>query len=245
MYDGFHTLATIDNHKVGILALCALAMICNYTWFFASYVIARREKVYSIPIFCTVFWFAGDGTFVAHYTTWFHTYHHWYVELFWAALLFTVLFEVLYIVQAIQYARTELWPESTPGQFGALIVAATVAAVIVWNFISRSLGDPLAIVYFSVANAALPLMYVGILLRRRSRTGTAPVVWWAFLGMITCWFIALTVFFGPEFRSFWYLALWAVCTVGGIGVLVAVRRLPKTAAPPAGAQLRHENPISH
>jgi hypothetical protein len=200
MYDGRQTLTAIDNHMVWILALCALAMLCNYTWFFASYVIARREKVYSIPIFCTLFWFAGDGSFVARYDTWFHTYHHWYVELFWVALVFTVTFEVAYIVQAIQYGRKELLPSSTPRQFGALMVAGAAAAVIVWNFLNHSMGDPIAIAYFSAANTALPLMYVGILMRRRSSAGTAPIVWWAYLGMITFWFLAITLFFGPEFR---------------------------------------------
>jgi uncharacterized membrane protein len=245
MYNGFQTLAAIDQHKVWILALCSLAMICNYTWFFVSLVIARREKVYSIPIFCTLFWFAGDGTFVAHYSTWFHTYHHWYVELFWAALLFTVTFEVLYIVQAIQYARKELMPAATPAQFGTLIVAGAVTAVIIWNLLYRTLGDPLAIVYFCVANAGLPVFYIGILMRRRCTAGTAPVVWWAFLGMINFWFVALTLFYGPEFRSFWYLAVWAVCNVAGVVVLVAVYRLPKTAAEPVAAVDGHREPVAH
>jgi hypothetical protein len=235
MYDGRQTLTAIDNHMVWILALCALAMVCNYIWFFAAYVIARREKVYSIPIFCTLFWFAGDGSFVARYDTWFHTYHHWYVELFWCALVLTVTFEVAYIVQAIQYARKELLPSATVGQFAALIVAGAVVAVIVWNFFNHVMGDPIAIAYFSIANTALPVMYIGILMRRRSSAGTAPVVWWGYLGMINFWFVALTVFFGPEFRSIWYFALWAVCVVAGVSVLVAVIRLPKVSREPAPA----------
>lgn len=235
MYDGRQALTAIDNHMVGILLLCALAMICNYIWFFAAYVIARREKVYSIPIFCTLFWFAGDGSFVARYETWFHTYHHWYVELFWGALVLTVTFEIAYIVQAIQYGRKELLPSATPGQFAALIVAGAVVAVIVWNFLNHVMNDPIAIAYFSIANTALPVMYIGILMRRRSSAGTAPVVWWGYLGMINFWFVALTLFFGPEFRSFWYLGLWAVCVVAGVGVLVAVMRLPK--ASPQSAPL--------
>jgi len=245
MYDGHETLSSIDNNAASILALCALAMVCNYTWFFASYVIARREKVYSIPIFCTLFWFAGDATFVAHYDTWFNTYQHWYVELFWGALLFTVLFEVLFIVQAIQYGRKELLPSASPRQFGALIIAGAVAAVVVWNFLNDSMGDPIAVAYFSVANAALPLMYVGILLRRRTSAGTAPLVWWGYLGMITCWFLAIALFFGPEFRSFWYLALWAVCTIAGAGVLVAVKRLPKTLPIPAAVPPGPGVPVTH
>jgi hypothetical protein len=245
MYDGHETLASIDNNAVSILALCALAMVFNYTWFFASYVIARREKVYSIPIFCTLFWFAGDATFVAHYDTWFNTYHHWYVELFWGALLFTVLFEVLFIVQAIQYGRKELLPSASPREFGALIIAGAVAAVVVWNFLNDAMGDPIAVAYFSVANAALPLMYVGILMRRRTSAGTAPLVWWGYLGMITCWFLAIALFFGPEFRSFWYLALWAVCTIAGAGVLVAVKRLPKTLPIPAAVPPDPGVPVTH
>lgn len=245
MYDGHETLASIDSHAVSILVLCALAMVCNYTWFFASYVIARREKVYSIPIFCTLFWFAGDASFVARYDTWFDTYHHWYVELFWGALLFTVLFEVLFIVQAIQYGRKELLPSASPRQFAALIIAGAVAAVVIWNFLNDSMGDPIAVAYFSVANAALPLMYVGILMRRRTSAGTAPLVWWGYLGMITCWFLAIALFFGPEFRSFWYLALWAVCTIAGAGVLVAVKRLPKTLPIPGAALPGPGVPVTH
>jgi hypothetical protein len=225
MYDGIQTLATIDHNRIGILTLCAFAMIFNYIWFFAAYVIAWREKVYSIPIFCTLFWFAGDGTFVANYNTWFHTYRHWYVELFWAALLFTVMFEVAYIVQAIQYGRKELLPSSTPRQFTALMLAGAIAAVIVWNFLSNAMGVP-------------------ILMRRRSSAGTAPVVWWGYLGMITCWFTALALFFGPEFRSFWYLAMWAVCTVAGVGVLVAVKRLPKALPEPTTQPTRGET-VTH
>lgn len=245
MYDGHETLASIDSHAVSILVLCALAMVCNYTWFFASYVIARREKVYSIPIFCTLFWFAGDASFVARYDTWFDTYHHWYVELFWGALLFTVLFEVLFIVQAIQYGRKELLPSASPRQFAALIIAGAVAAVVIWNFLNDSMGDPIAVAYFSVANAALPLMYVGILMRRRTSAGTAPLVWWGYLGMITCWFLAIALFFGPEFRSFWYLALWAVCTIAGAGVLVAVKRLPKTLPIPGAVLPGPGVPVTH
>ncbi|MUL65823.1 hypothetical protein BOO86_15215 [Mycobacterium sp. CBMA 234] len=231
-YDGFATLATIDHNKFWILSLCAVAMIFNYIWFFGAFVIARREKVVSIPILATLFWLAGDGTFVAHYNTWFNHYAgaigQWYVQLFWAALLLTVTFEVLYVVQAIQYGHKELWPSATRQQFTALIIGGAVAAIIVWNIFWESMGDPLAITYFCIANAALPLLYVGVLLRRRTSAGTAPIVWWAFLGMITCWFIALTTFFGPQFRSPWYYAIWVVCTVVGAGVLVAVKRLPKS-----------------
>jgi hypothetical protein len=245
MYDGFETLRTIDHNRTWILTLCAAAMIFNYIWFFGAYVIARREKVYSIPIFATLFWFAGDGTFVAHYSTWFHHYQHWYVELFWAALVLTVTFEVLYIVQAIQYGRKELWPSSTPRQFAALIIAGAVAAVVVWNLFWESMGDPLAITYFCIANAALPLLYIGLLLRRRTSAGTAPIVWWGYLGMISCWFPALTLFYGPQFRSFWYFAIWVVCTVAGVGVLIAVRRLPKALPETATAAANAVVPQEH
>jgi hypothetical protein len=147
----------------------------------------------------------------------------------------TVTFEVAYIVQAIQYARKELLPSATTGQFAALILAGAVVAVIVWNFFNHLMNDPIAIAYFSIANTALPLMYIGILMRRRSSAGTAPIVWWGYLGMINFWFVALTLFFGPEFRSIWYLGLWAVCVVAGVGVLVAVIRLPKASPQPASA----------
>ena len=52
-------------------------------------------------------------------------------------------------MQAIQYARKELLPSSSPRQFAAMIVAGAVAAVIIWNFMDHTMGDPLGIAYFS------------------------------------------------------------------------------------------------
>ena len=64
-------------------------MLCNYTWFFAALRAARRDRVYSIPAFCTLFWLVGDTSFLWHFDRWFHYYKNWYVELFWVALIFT------------------------------------------------------------------------------------------------------------------------------------------------------------
>lgn len=231
MYEPFEVLQSIDDHKWAIIALCAAAMAFNYMWFISAYRASRRDRVYSVPLFCTFFWLAGDSSFVFRYDTWFNTYEHWYVELFWVALVFTVLFELVYVGQAIRYGRDELLPSWSQGRFAALIVAGAAAAMLVWAFLKQGLEDELYITYFDVANVAFPLMAVGLLIRRRSSAGQTRLMWAGYTAMITCWFLASTLWFGPEFQSVERFALWGLCTVGGLGMLYAVSRMPAYVPP--------------
>jgi len=84
VYNTPELLAMIDEHRGAVLALCALAMIGNYLFFIEAYRVSRREKIFAIPIFCTMFWFA---------------------------LVLTVTFESIYLGQVIRYGGQELLPD--------------------------------------------------------------------------------------------------------------------------------------
>src|ERR1700730_19346401 len=116
MYDPQQVLAAIDQHKWPILALCAFAMLCNYTWFIAAVRQGFRDRVFPIPMFCTFFWLAGHGSMVLRYDQWFNVYRHWYVELFWLALVFTVVCELVFLYMTLRFGREELLPGATPAQ---------------------------------------------------------------------------------------------------------------------------------
>lgn len=234
MYDPIEVLGNIDDHQVAIIALCGAAMIFNYLWFFAAFRVARRDRHYSIPLFCTFFWLAHDASFVWRFDEWFHTYDHWYTKLFWVALVFTVLFEIAYIAQAITYGRDELLPSWSQTQFAALMVAGVIGALLVWSFVKHVLADPLYIASFDVANVAMPLLGPALLIRRGSTAGQSRVVWGGYLAMVTCWFTAHILWFGPAFQSFEYISLWVVCTVGCVGMLYALGRMPKYEPPSSG-----------
>jgi len=235
MYHPLKTLAAIDQHKWVILAVCGVAMICNYAWFFSAFRQANRDRTYSIPIPCTLFWLAGDGTVVLNFNRAFNTYDHWYTKLFWVALLFTVAFEIAFLVQTILYGHKELLPNWTRPQFAALMVGGAVAAAAVWAAFQASFKDDLFIAYFDVANVAMPLFYVGILIRRRSSAGTNRFIWAAYLVMETVWYAATMIWFGSDLQRVEPVFLWAITTAGCLGMIWAIGRLPRVA--PSGAVL--------
>lgn len=231
MYDPEQVLAAIDQHKWPIVTLCAFAMLCNYTWFFAAVRQGFRDRVFPIPIFCTFFWLAGDGSMVLRYDQWFNGYHHWYVELFWLALVFTVLCELVFLYMTLRFGREELLPASTPMQFRLLVFAGLIAAFVTWGFVKANISDDLYISYFHLANMAGPLFAAGLLIRRRSRAGTTPLIWAAYTLMVTSWFLACALWFGPPFNSPMFIIFYVTCIAASAAMWVAVRRMPPFRAP--------------
>jgi len=250
MYDPVKTLQAIDDNTLPILVMCTLAMLCNYAWFFAAYRQAQRDRVYAVPLFCCFFWLVADATVVLNFDRAFNTYDHWYPKLFWVALLFTVAFEIAFIRQAIRYGRDELLPSWTHGQFAALILGGVGAAGAIWYVIQQSIRDDLFITYFHIANTAMPLFYAGLLIRRRSTAGTSKFIWQAYLAMETFWYLASMLWFGDDVRGPETALMWAVTTIGCIGMLVAIGRLPDASGarlPTAGRperRSRAESPVT-
>jgi hypothetical protein len=236
MYNPHQVISHLDANEAKIIALCTVAMLFNYAWFFAALRVARRDRVYSLAPFLTFFWLAGDSSFLWHFDRWFHYYKDWYVELFWVALVFTVLFEIAFTIQLIQYGRKELLPRGTQAQFTALVLAGVAVAIVWWSFIRHVLGDPLWILYFDVANFVGPFFGAGLLLRRQSRAGQTPMIWWCYAAMAACWYVAQWLWFGPAFRSDEYFALGVTCVLGSIAMAYAVSRMPayeRAPEPPA------------
>jgi len=210
MYDPHIVLKAIDANWIGVLAFCGLAMIFNYIWFALAAIRGFRDQVYPVPLFSTLFWLCGDGTGVLSYDLYFNVYHHWYLELFWAALLFTVSFEILYIVMTLKFGRRELTPDM--GQTGFYLTLAGAAAIFIatWCYMRTFIADDLNIIYFNLANMAGPIAYAGVIARRRSIAGTSSLVWIFYTLMLASWYFAQAFFFGPEFRTPTMLAFFAV-----------------------------------
>ena len=237
MYDPHEVLAAIDAHRWSILALCGLAMVCNYTWFIAAVRQGLRDQVYPIPVFCTLFWLAGDGSMVLRYDLWFNVYNHWYMKLFWSALVLTVACELVFLYMTLRFGRKELAPSLSEGAFRLLVTAGVVVAMIIWDFVKTLIGDDLYITYFHLANMAGPVFAAPLLFRRGSRAGTTPLIWAAYTLMVVCWFTACALWFDGPFASPKFLLFYAVCTVSSAAMTVAVLRTPKYAQAADGLAL--------
>jgi hypothetical protein len=243
MYDPYRVLAAIDQHKWGVLALCSLAMLCNYTWFIAAVRQGFRDRVFPIPVFCTFFWLAGDASMVMRYDLWFNVYDHWYVKLFWLALVFTVLCELVFLYMTLRFGREELLPSWTPTQFRLLVFSGLIVTVVTWSFVKVHLRDDLYISYFHLANMAGPPFAAALLVRRRSRAGTTPLIWGAYTVMVASWFLACALWFGSPFDSTMCIVFYCVCTASAAAMTVAVGRMPAY-APLGRSSPAAPNPIA-
>lgn len=59
MYAPYPVLRQLDHNEAKIIALCAVAMLFNYAWFFMAVRVARRDRAFSLAPFLTLFWLAG------------------------------------------------------------------------------------------------------------------------------------------------------------------------------------------
>ncbi len=226
MYDVQATLAAIDRNAPNILLLCTAAMLCNYLWFFAAVRQGLRDRVVPIPLFCTLFWLAGDGSMVARYDVMFHQIGHWYVKLFWVALTITVATELVFLWLTIRFGRREYAPGLSQSQFAALVLAGMLLFAVGWEAVKKMIGDPLYIDYFHLANFAGPIAGAAMVARRGTRAGTSILIWAAYTIMVACWFTASALWFGVHFAAPGYLLLYGLCTLSSAAMTLAVSRLP-------------------
>ena len=140
MYDTTQVLASIDRNAVPILLLCGLAMLCNYTWFIAAVRQGLRDRTTPIPVFCTLFWLIGDASMVLRYDLWFNVIDHWYVKLFWAALVLTVLCELVFLSLTLRFGHREFAPALSRNQFVALILLGVAAMAVAFETVD-GFGD--------------------------------------------------------------------------------------------------------
>jgi hypothetical protein len=226
MYDTKEVLASIDRNAVYILVLCATAMLFNYIYFIAAARRGFRDKVYPFSVFSTLFWLSGDASVVLNYDLAFHVVNHWYLKLFWVALCFTVLFELLYLSMIIRFGRKELAPDMSQSQFVAIILGALAVMFIAYTFIKTRMVDTLVIDYFCLANLAGPVFGWHLITRRKTRAGTSTLIWICYTMLVICWSAALAFFFGKPFNSPEYLTLYGLAIAGSVIVTLKVMSLP-------------------
>ena len=231
-YDPYAILQSIDGNIVLFLILGSLAMTFNYIYFWAAAATTRRDRVYTFPLTCTTIWFAHDLSFVLLFNDWFDVYDHWYLKLFWVALIPTTLAEAYFIYQTWLYGKKELMPKASPAIFNAFMIVAIIFGLIVWYVIKQFLGDPIYAFTFGATGLIAPALVLGRILMRGDAKGQSITIWASYTGMQTCWLSATIIFFGDAFRTPQYLLMVAASIIGGIALAVITQRMSGTQAYP-------------
>lgn len=235
MYDYASAIVALDQNWKTILPCLIAPVVFTYIYFSSAVRQARTEKVYVETFFAAAFFFWHDLSFVLDYKLWFGgAYDHWWFKGWWYALLGTVAFEGYLIYQVYHYGHRELWPNLSRGQFGALLIAGTLAIGSLWFALKNGLNDDLFFLSFT-ATAVIPSapMHTALMVMRKSRAGQSVVRQLCMTGnivFVTLAFAQVSDFFlSPLFLSFAFaFALWPLANIA------LIRSLPATA--PADAQ---------
>jgi len=224
MYDPHTILSSVDRNAFAFIAIGSVAMLFNYMYFVGAALAARRDRTYTFPLFCTTIWFAHDLSFVLLYDQWFNVYRHWYVELFWVALIPTTIAEVGFIYQTWLYGKKEVMPASSSRAWLAYILLAVLAGAIAWWSLKDFLADPIYAYTFGATGNMAPAFIIGRIIVRGDARGQSVTTWLSYTCMQICWFSAAIAFFGPAFREPWYLAMALASVGGGLGATALVYR---------------------
>jgi hypothetical protein len=225
MYEPHAILEAIDHDTLWILVGFGLAMVLQNIAMGMAVVMTRREGWISIPLPCTFLWFAHDLGVVARFDTWFNTYDHWFLKLFWLGLLTALILELVFFAQAIKVGRAEYLPGGTQAQWTALVAGGAIAFVVVWEYLKVVFDDPLYQAAPAITLFLLPIATTALLLRRRSAVAQSAVIYGCFAGMIPLWWGVTAGYYGGNFRSWQYIATGVLAFVMLIGVTVAVARM--------------------
>ena len=231
MYASRSLLHQIDAHTAPILIGFGLAMVCQTVGMVSAVRVSARERVISIPLFCTFFWFAHDVGTVVRFHDWFSRYDHWFMKLYWVGLLSAMLLELVFFAQAIRYGREELMPGVPPKVFAGLVVLGAIGTNIAWEYLKAVMQDPLYQASPALTLLALPLAGAALMIRRRSVVGQTVVIWGSFTVLSVLWWATTVAFYTSFFRSWEYIAA-GVFTVASCASLTAVvaRLRPREAA---------------
>lgn len=234
-YNPQELLATIDANWIAVLAGGGIAMVFNYIFFWAAASNALRDRSPAFPLIVCTSWFAHDLSFVLKFDDWFNLYDHWYLKLFWVALIPTTLFEAYYIRQTWRFGREELYPGATQERWTAYVLGCVVLACVFWWGTKMLLDDPLYAWSFAAIGAFGPAYALARAVRRGDTAGQSALMWGSYAVMTATWFTCEYVVFGGAFRHPVFIAIGVVSVICSLLLVQLCRQQQATPAARAAA----------
>jgi len=223
-YDPQQTLAAITDHAVPIVLIGGVSIVAMWVFFVEAARMSRRDRVAPMALWMTVLWWPHDGNYLLRFDDWFSRYDHWFMQLFWFAIIATFVSETVYVVQTIRYGRDELSPGDDQRTHTVRVLLALLAGTVSWSLLKGALDDPLFLTSFmGTLLWGLPSSSA-LLARRRSPAGQSLLEWQAFSVMTICYSVASVGFFGGGFfHSFPYVGICVVASAWSVVNMLQVR----------------------
>jgi hypothetical protein len=227
-YDPQQTLQAITDNAVPVVLIGGVSIVAMWVFFVEAARMSRRDRVAPMALWMTVLWWPHDGNYLLRFDDWFDRYDHWFMQLFWFAIIVTFVSETVYVVQTARYGRDELSPGHSQRTHALRILGAVAAGTVSWALLKGALDDPLFLLSFmGTLLWGLPSS-TALLTRRRSAAGQSLLEWQAFSMMTFCYSIASIGFFGGGFFHSWQYV--GICGVACLWSVVVVRQLSTAGA---------------
>lgn len=229
-YDPQATLAAITDNAVPIVLIGGISIVAMWVFFVEAARMSARDRVPPMALWMTVLWWPHDGNYLLDHDDWFGTYDHWFMQLFWFAIIVTFVSESIYFVQTIKYGRDELSPGQSQAAHTVRMLGALAAGVISWSLLKGALDDPLFLLSFmGTLLWGLPSASALLARRKGNPAGMSLLEYQAFSVMTICYSVASIGFFEDEF--FHSVPYVGICVAACIWSLVLVRQLKAAGAP--------------
>jgi hypothetical protein len=241
-YDPQTTLDAISHNAVAVIGIGGLSIVAMFVFFIEGARMGRRDQVYPMALWMTALWWPHDGSYLLHFGDWFGgRYDHWFMQLFWFAIVVTFLAESVYAWQTVRYGRDELSPGRSQREHTARILGAMAAGVISWSLVKGAVEDDLYLLSFMAT-----LLWGGpsasaMLGRRPDGRGQSLLEWVAYSAMAVLYSVTSIFFFGGGFFHSWpYVGL---CVAACVWSFVVIFDAMRAGVPLASWRLR-QRPMS-
>jgi hypothetical protein len=226
-YDPPAVLGAITANAVPVVLIGGISIVAMFVFFVEAARMGARDRVYPMALWMTVLWWPHDGSYLLHLPDWWGRYDHWFMQLFWFAIVVTFLAECTYVVQTVRYGRDELSPGLSQTAHTARVLGALAAGVISWTLLKGAIDDPLYLLSFMATLLWGAPSGSALLGRRPDGRGQSVLEWIGFLVMAVFYSVASIGFFGGGFFHEWpYVSLCVASCLWAAAHLVQVWRSP-------------------
>jgi hypothetical protein len=241
-YDPTSTLPAITDNAVAVVGIGGLSIVAMWVFFVEAARMGRRDRVYPMALWMTALWLPHDASYLLNFEKWFSDYHHWFMELFWFAIVVTCAAEGIFAWQTIRYGRDELSPGRSQREHALRVAGALACGVISWALLKGALHDDLYLLSFMGTLLWGCPSSSALLGRRPDGRGQSVLEWIAFSVMTVCYSITSIFFFGGGFFHSWQYV--GICIAASLWSFVLVREVRAAGAPITSRHPRAEAPLT-
>lgn len=225
MYDAVAVLAAVDRNAVPVLLIAGLALVGNAVYYIEALRLARRERRYAMPLCGLYFFIPHDMHYVLLWEKWFVEYDHWFLKLFWIALVFTALSAWVFLFQFLRYGQREWMPQVSRASFVTWVLGGLALSSCVWIAVKGVIADELFLFAFGLTAFWCAPFGMGLMLRRGNRAAQSVPMWLGYTAIPVFYWLAAALYLGPYFQSPAWLAMGVAASVWGMVNIFLVGRL--------------------